>query len=236
MAEAIFSKGMAEHQKGKFEEAKKFYREALASDPKHLRANANLASLLKDDPKNIEEATGFFETALGIDGNHPGVLFNFGSLLVDSKKDIPRGRDMLVKSLTAPDPNPVKGVSNAKLGSLFENEKNDDEAIKHYREALKYAPTLAQVHYSFATLLKKKKDDLSQREAIIAYSEAQRIDPTNKAYKDIDKYIAEGTRSRFVHTHGHLFSFMRSCIQATINTQPVLQPRRIHPNSVIRFH
>ena len=192
MAEAIFNKGMAEHQKGKFEDAKKFYREALAKDPKHLRATANLASLLKDDTKSLDEATALFETALSIDANHPGVLFNYGSLLVDSKKDVPRGREMLVKSLTAPDPNPVKGVSNAKLGSLFESEKKDDEAIQHYREALKFAPTLAQVHYSFANLLKKKKDDVSQREAIVAYSEAQRIDPTNKAYKDVDKYIAEG--------------------------------------------
>ncbi|MGQ9722748.1 MAG: tetratricopeptide repeat protein [Candidatus Jordarchaeum sp.] len=176
---ALVSKGNSMVDRGEFEEAIKFYDQALEIDPKDVVALANKGTAL-DQLGKYREAVECFDKVLEINKKDVEALNNKGSSLIRLGKyseAIKHFNDALAVSPYNFVTHYNKGLALGKLGKY-------GEAIKSYDESLKIVPDYAIAIYSKAATLLDLASTLSCDETVKKTEEAYKLFETVWSLKD----------------------------------------------------
>ncbi|MDO8805941.1 MAG: tetratricopeptide repeat protein [Elusimicrobiota bacterium] len=154
---AHYDLGNAIAAQGKLDEAARHYRDALRINPDLGEAHYNLGGILAAQGK-LDEAAAHCREALRINPDDAEARTKLGVILVAQGK-----------SKFTPD-----AEARYNLGVVMTEQGKTDEAVKHYREALRISPDYAQAHTKLGVILAAQgKTD----EAVMHYREALRINP-----------------------------------------------------------
>ena len=145
-------------QKGKFEEAKAHYSEALRLYPVFAKTtyhrdfietiHYNLGLILTQEEK-FEEAKAHYAEALRLRPMFAEAHTNLGNLLIQEGK-LEEAKAHYAEALRLP--SAFAETIHYNLGSVLTQEGKLEEAKAHYAEALRLRPTFAEVYYSLGLL------------------------------------------------------------------------------------
>jgi tetratricopeptide (TPR) repeat protein len=195
--------GLALSQRGKIEEVRYHYAEALRIDPRFPDVHNNLGIVFFNEGK-VDEAISHYKEAIRINPNHGKAIWNLGNaLLRKGKREEASVQYARVLQMDAEDTGAHLNLGNIRasqgklneamthfreairikddnvraiigLGNALAMQGNVDEAMVWYSRAVKIAPTDAEVHYDMGTIMASQgKLD----EAIAYFREAIRISP-----------------------------------------------------------
>ena len=198
--------------KGEYNEAVKYYREAISADPDDAAAHSNLGFLL-NNLKRYDEAEEEYREAIRANPDDAAAHSNLGVLLNDLKRH-DEAEEEYREAIRA---NPDLVEAHHNLGLLLNNLKRYDEAEEEYREAIRADPDYAAAHSNLGSLL----DDLKQYdEAEEEYREAIRANPdlaeahynlglllnNLKRYDEVEEEYREAIRADpdLAEAHGNL--------------------------------
>lgn len=171
-------------RQGKFEEASQAWQRILHTDPHHIPAMANLASL-QARAGHPKRAIKLFKRALKIDPRVPEIWFNLGNLMNQAGDRVEAERAyrkaLKLKRDFAPAWN--------NLGALMRGLKRNDDAEKCFLKAIECSPGLVRAHCAYADLMLEQG---KLPEALKHYTLARESDPTEPlAYLGLGNVLAE---------------------------------------------
>jgi tetratricopeptide (TPR) repeat protein len=148
------------------------WRQTLEDAPDDPSAHTGLGlALLKAE--RTDEARGEFETAIGLDEKAWLATFQLALIVQDESPD--RAAELLEKAAKyAPETDRVAPL--VALGDLAVANEQYNQAVRAYKRALAYNPFLFDAHFGLGTAYEAMGRDA---DAIKAYKEAKRFDPTN---------------------------------------------------------
>jgi serine/threonine-protein kinase len=201
--EARVRLGLALFKQGRLDEAISHFQQALRTDPKNALVHVNLALALKAEGKR-DEAVGHYEEALHIDP--PAGEFG--------RSEGPVGYYEEFHRLDLKDTEGLKDAeAQYNLGLALSKDAKWDEAISHFKQALRIDPKLAKAHNNLGLALRHmgKLD-----EAVGHFQIALRIDPKDaQAHYHLGRALkAEGKRDEAV---GHYEQALRPEFAAAYN-------------------
>ncbi len=156
---------------GDLEEAEKYFRQALALQPRHAGAHYNLGNILVERGQTAE-ASSCFRNAVSLNPDHADAHSNLGSLLMEQGQ-LAEAADCYRAALRSK-PDDASAYSN--LGVIFKDQGQVDDALVCYRNALHLDPNYVDALSNLGNLL---KDLRRLTEAIDCYRQALRIDPNH---------------------------------------------------------
>ncbi|MFM8953727.1 MAG: tetratricopeptide repeat protein [Planctomycetaceae bacterium] len=167
----LMQQGIAAHAAGRFAEAVKTFRQAVAAAPGDPRARMNLGVALKEAGA-IAEAEAAYRQALAIAPRFPAAFNNLGILLADTGRD-PEAVACFEEALRL-DP----GFADARhnRGAALANMHRHAEALEDFRIALAAQPNDAEFHNSLGASLAVTGDTAG---ALAAYERALALDPAH---------------------------------------------------------
>lgn len=128
--------------------ALKYWKEAIALDPKHSKAWANILAFL-DNKGLVHDILETSEEALKQIPNDASILFSRANAL----GKLGRYGESEALFLRAIELNPSSALFNANLGVLYHRSNKKDLALKHYKEALELDPKLKSAAQNMKKLL-----------------------------------------------------------------------------------
>jgi tetratricopeptide (TPR) repeat protein len=146
------------------------FRQAVALDPKYAPAYSNLGLALKRKGK-VDDAIASYRKAIALNPRYSKAYFNLGSALEGQKK-LEAAIGCFRKAVEC---NPANFGAHIRLGALLCDVRHEyDEAIAHYRKALKLQPNSALAHdlLGIALFKKGRLDD-----AIASLRKAVKLEP-----------------------------------------------------------
>ncbi len=161
--------GLALFNKGRLEEAKSHYQEALRLDPEFVYAHNNLGVVLEKQGRPEEAMRHYYET-LRIKPDFAEAHRNLGVVL--EKQGRPEEAIRHYYKALRINPNYVEAHTN--LGNVLMLQERLEEATRHYYEALRINPNYAEAHMNLGNALERQG---RPEEAIRHYYEALRISP-----------------------------------------------------------
>jgi tetratricopeptide (TPR) repeat protein len=142
LAEQIFTEGLQEQQKRRFQEAQAAYRRSTQADPSFFKSHFNLAVVLTESG-DLRSALPEYELALAIDPESADARYNFGlglkqcGFLVDAVSEFDR-------VLAA---KPAESRAHLALGNLFAQQLQQPvKARTHYLRVLELDPRNPQAN------------------------------------------------------------------------------------------
>ncbi len=169
--EILYGEARAAAEAGRCDEAKRLYRELLATHASHVRARNNLALLL-DAEGSHESALAELDRALDIDAENSTLLVNRGALLGAMGRYAAAERD-LRKVLRG---EPANAEALFDLGVVMSKKGLWGEAIPHLRRAVELEPARGAAYYYLGEAL-NHVDDLGG--ALASYQRAAELQPGN---------------------------------------------------------
>jgi len=167
-AEARYNLGNIMLRQGQFENALVQYAEVLRHKPDFASAHNNAGIALSSLGKETE-AVPHFQEALRIDPQLEGARVNLEKAL--SKVQKPRGEGVSIPGSQA---DPASAAGQMHAGLSFVSRGRMEEAIPHFREALRINPNLAEAHVSLGlALAHRQKLD----EAVVHFRKAAKLKP-----------------------------------------------------------
>jgi tetratricopeptide (TPR) repeat protein len=161
--------GLALFNKGRLEEAKDYYREALRIDPRFVYAHNNLGAVLEELGRPGEAVRHYYET-LRIKPDFAEAHSNLGNAL----EELGRPEEAIRHYYEALRIKPHYADAHYNLGRALMLQERFHDAIRHYHEALRINPGLVEVHTNLGNALEKLG---RPGEAMRHYYEALRINP-----------------------------------------------------------
>jgi eukaryotic-like serine/threonine-protein kinase len=180
----------------KLEEARRFYDEALQSDPDYALALAGLAWVegqtyrnIDGNPSHLQRAEQFAERALAIDPRLPETHLALGTVDADKYDYVGASREF--RTATDLDPDNAYAWDLLSWSLAYELPPEADAAEKAAREALRLEPTFYNPYYHLGRAL-----ILQQRyaEAIAVFQHHKELDPKS-TFPDLglgQAYLAQG--------------------------------------------
>ena len=147
-AEELFERAYAQQEAKNYEEAIRYYKEAIHLEPDLDAAHNNLGNLLSDLKRN-EEAEAAYRKAIELNPSDEKAYSNLGILLSDLK----RNEEAEAAYRKAIELNPTLTEAYFNLGNLLRDLKRNDEAEAAYRKAIELNPVLTEAHYNLGNLL-----------------------------------------------------------------------------------
>ena len=173
---------------GKLDEAVAHLTEALRLEPDFADAHSNLGVAFVKQGK-YDEALAHFTEALRIEPGHADAHTNLGKLL----------NEAIIRLRKAVQLNPNSSLAHLNLARALESEGRIDEAITHYREALRLKPDWLSLMNNLAWLLATNKEtelhnpeeavQLAERASELTnYEEPSVLDTLAAAYAAADRF------------------------------------------------
>ena len=180
ISKAYNNRGQGYRELGKDEMAEADYKEAIATDPKHLNPYFNLGELYTD-LKEYQLATSQMSAVLGIDGNNAAAHNNIGYIYQQQDeyaKAIPEFDKAIELEQDYYLAYHNRGYSHEKLGEI-------DQAIADYTQSIHYNPEYARAYNNRGNLyIDKEQLDL----AIQDLTQAITLEPSyEKAYRNLGR-------------------------------------------------
>jgi tetratricopeptide (TPR) repeat protein len=170
-AELLYVQAREAEEGGRTEEARRLYRQLLATHPSHVRARNNLALLLDAIGEHAGALTEL-DRALDVDPENTTLLVNRGALLGAMGRYAAAERDL--KRVLRVEPAQAEALFN--LGVVMTKKGLWAEAVPHLRRAVELDPARAPAFYYLGEAL-NHVDDLQG--AMTAYQRAAELQPTN---------------------------------------------------------
>jgi len=167
------ARGRAHYAKGNDSAAYTDLGMALTVDANDLESQLTFARIQKKQ-NNPTLAAAAYRKVLGMDPKHSEATVELAEIV--APKGDAEAKDLLQKALT------VKtdwAEGHRLLGSIYEKEKNLDEALKSYSRAVELDPKLTAVHYAIGKMKKDKKDNPG---ALASFEKALALAPDNAEY------------------------------------------------------
>jgi len=161
--------GLALFNKGRLEEAKSHYQEALRLEPEFVYAHNNLGVVLEKQGR-LEEAMRHYYETLRIRPDFAQAHYNLGRVLMLQK----RFEEAIRHNYEAVRIKPNYAEAHLNLGNALESQGSPKEAIRHYYEALRINPALVEAHYNLGNALMRQGEF---EEATRQYYKTLRINP-----------------------------------------------------------
>jgi Flp pilus assembly protein TadD len=180
----------------KLAEARRFYDEALQSDPDYAPALAGLAWVegqtyrnIDGSPSHLQRAEQFAQRALAIDPRLPETHLALGTVNADKYDYLGASREF--RAATELDPNSAYAWDLLSWSLAYEQPPEAAAAEKAAREALRLEPSFANPYYHLGRAL-----ILEQRysEAIATFQHQKEVDPAS-SFPDLGMgqvYLAQG--------------------------------------------
>jgi len=169
--EILYGEARAAAEAGRCDEAKRLYRQLLATQASHVRARNNLALLL-DAEGNHQGALVEFDRALGVDPENGALLVNRGALLGAMGRYAAAERDL--KKVLRVEPANAEALFH--LGVVMTKKGLWGEAIPNLRRAVELEPERGAAFYWLGEAL-NHVDDLGG--ALSSYQRAAELQPGN---------------------------------------------------------
>ncbi len=187
-AEELFERAYAQEEANNYEEAIRYYKEAIQLNPAYDKAYYNLGCLLSDLKRN-NEAEAAYRKAIELNPSDEKTHFNLGHLLSDLK----RNNEAEAAYRKAIELNPSDEKAHHNLGYLLSGLKRNNEAEAAYRKTIELNPAHENVHFNLGYLLSNlKRND----EAEAAYRKAINLNPTHdKAYNNLGNILRDLKRN-----------------------------------------
>jgi len=170
-AEILYGEAHAAADAGRTDEAKRLYRQLLASHPAHVRARNNLALIL-DAEGNHQGALAELDRALDADPENGTLLVNRGALLGAMGRYAAAERDL--RKVLRVEPSHAEALFN--LGVVMTKKGLWCEAVPQLKRAVELEPERGAAHYYLGEAL-NHVDDLAG--ALAAYQRAAELQPSN---------------------------------------------------------
>lgn len=167
--EAFFQLGNLAQDRGAYEEADRFFHQALARNPRSTES-LNGLGLVARSRGQFQEARRHFESALAVNPGFSMARINLGALLASGGNTVEAKREY--ERVLRVDTNNVPARLN--LAKLLLEEGNTEESLKLYGEAVKLQPGDAAAQFNLANILCARRRNA---EAIPHYQAAVRADP-----------------------------------------------------------
>jgi eukaryotic-like serine/threonine-protein kinase len=186
----------------KLEEARRFYEEALQSDPDYARAIAGLAWVegqiyrnLDANPSHLQRAEQFANRAQAIDPRLAETHLALGTVSADKYDYAGAAREF--RTATDLDPNSGYGWDLLSWALAYEQPPEAAASEKAAREALRLQPTMyvSYYHLGRALILQRRYP-----EAIAAFERERQLDPTG-SFPELglgQAYLAQGDYDKAV--------------------------------------
>ena len=171
-AEVFSQVGNRHADKGEFDTAISYYREALKEYQDSSLIHFNLALALERQQKQAE-ALQEYQRAIELDPKISVAHLNRGAILARNAKTLQQGIVSLKKAVAL---NPNLAASHYHLGMALERSRQFSPAFEHYRQALLLAPDHFGNAMQLAYLLERSG---KIEEALIEYQKIARIHPKN---------------------------------------------------------
>jgi protein O-GlcNAc transferase len=181
--------------RGRFEDAKKCYLEAVRISPQFAIAWSNLGGIFKEE-QNFKRAVSYYEESINIDPMFADAHSNLGCALremgeiVDAKK-------ALNKAIAI---RPDFAIAHGNLGSCYFAEGNLEEAIRKYKYAIQLEPNYPDAYNNLGNALRAKN---MLNEAIDSYRTALKLKLDHPhAYNNLGNALKEkGMVKEAVHCY-----------------------------------
>lgn len=170
----IYSKGFYHHQLGEFEEAEKFYNQALALNPKDLNSLFMMANL-KFQQCYFIEAEKHILRAIDLSQN-----VRFFDLLTRIKLETKQYKSAVETAIQGLKIDPNNFELNFNIALAFKNHKDYDLALKFYQRAEKIRPDSYLVPFNMASVYFFLEEPKKSTECL---EKALSLDPNNDELK-----------------------------------------------------
>ncbi len=168
-----------ENIRNNYDEAEKYYKEALALDldldPNHALITFNYAGFLENIRKDYDEAEKYYKKALEVMPHHATINHNYAEFLKNIRNDYDEAERYFKKALEL-EPNNALMNSNY-AGFLGGIRTNCDEAEKYFKKALKLGPNKALINSHYAGFLVRIRKDYDEAEK--CFQKALKLEPNN---------------------------------------------------------
>ncbi|MBF0482072.1 MAG: tetratricopeptide repeat protein [Desulfovibrionaceae bacterium] len=165
----LIQDGLAHHQAGRLEQARRLYARALEREPANAEALYLRGCLLLQTGRR-EAGIQDLTRAVTLNPNNPGAFYNLGAALAE------QGRldEAIARYLDALRLKPDYPQALSNLGIALQEQGQLDEAVARYEEALRFAPDFPQALNNLGTALAAQG---RLEEAVARYEEALRLKP-----------------------------------------------------------
>ena len=140
--------GIAMEQKGRMDQAIKFYEQAVSLKPNNASARVSLATKYMQ-VKRFPEAAGSFQAALKLDPSLVDARYNLAVLLSRSGKN----EEALAEFRSVVKDVPDHALAHANIAAMMMKSQNLTASIEHLKLALKAKPEFTAVRLQLAKLL-----------------------------------------------------------------------------------
>jgi len=188
-ANAHYNLGSLYFAKNNIRKAEECYQIATNLNPMHLNASFGLG-LIFNQKEEIEKSINFFNRAIKIQPKDFRSYNNLG-VIYEKLGDIEQAKIYYKKvlDLVSKHPGAYNNLANINLANIYVMEGKNEEAIEHYKEALKFIPNNFTVVYSLS-LLEPEVMDTNLKNNIKKSLKNKNINKTNKSYANflLSKY------------------------------------------------
>lgn len=182
LAENAYLQGYVASQLERYDDAMRLFDKAIALGAKDKNL-FNQAMYIAKISQNPDRMYGYAESGYKALGTSEPLFFQLTieGKLVDKKYD--EAKALLDKGLSEDPKNPVYNIA---MGSLLENQGNQDEALKYYRLASQYDPNNGDAYFFIGRVLAEQSDAIAEgagagmSESAFKRLEAEQINPLRK--------------------------------------------------------
>jgi len=167
--EALHYLGLAQHQRGRHDEALRLIARSIESVDDNPKSQSNMGFVLYAQ-RRFADALPYFERAIDLDPNHDKAYLTRGFALVE----IGEWFAAEVSLRRAIDLSPTVAEAQFFLGRALREQGKLSEAVSAYRQAIALKPSFAEAHANLGNLLRIQGDNT---QSIAAYREALRLKP-----------------------------------------------------------
>ena len=147
------NKAIELHKAGKFEKAKKIYKQELIKNPQNFET-INLLSIIYLQEKNYEKAIALINKAITINSNHHALYNNLGVIY----KEI-ESYELAIKNFKkAIEININYAEAHNNLAIIYQILKKYDDALNQYGISIKLNPDNPETYYNIGILFYKKNN------------------------------------------------------------------------------
>jgi tetratricopeptide (TPR) repeat protein len=222
-AEELFERAYTQKEVKNYDEAIRYYMEAIQLEPDLVAAHNNLGNLLSALKRN-DEAEAAYRKAIELNPSYDSAYYNLGNFLSDLKRydeaeaayrkaielkptlteaysnlgvllrDLKRNDESEAAFHKAIELNPSDDKAYCNLGVLLSDLKRNDEAETAYHKAIELNPAYDTAYYNLGLLLHENLKRYNEAEA--AYRKAIELNPSlTEAYSNLGNLLSDLKRN-----------------------------------------
>jgi tetratricopeptide (TPR) repeat protein len=160
---------------GNYDNAEKYYKMVLDSNPNHANTLGNYALFMKKIREDYDKAEEFYKRAIETDPNHANNLGGYAIFLRSIREDYDKAEELYKRAIEA-NPNHAGHLGNYAV--FMESIREDyDKAEELYKRAIEADPSVANILGNYAIFLRSIREDYDKAEEL--YKRAIEADPSD---------------------------------------------------------